>query len=35
VLAGERTGVVETPKDDPTRNQLLSEVEMEFAPNAA
>ncbi|HEY8559931.1 MAG TPA: DUF3857 domain-containing protein [Pyrinomonadaceae bacterium] len=33
ILAGERTGVIEMPKDNPADNQLLSEVEIVFEPN--
>jgi hypothetical protein len=29
ILAGEQTGVIETPKDNPAANQLLSEVALE------
>lgn len=35
VLAGERTGVIETPRDNPSNNQLLSEVEIVFAPDGS
>ncbi len=35
VLAGERTGVIETPKDNPANNQLLSEVEIVFAADGS
>ena len=35
VLAGEKTGVVETPRDNPADNQLLSDVEIVFAPDGS
>ena len=34
-LAGERTGVVEMPRDNPADNQLLSDVEISFAPDGS
>ena len=35
ILAGERTGVIEMPRDNPADNQLLSEVEISFAPDGS
>jgi transglutaminase-like putative cysteine protease len=35
ILAGEKTGVIETPRDNPSDNQLLSEVKIDFAPNGS
>jgi transglutaminase-like putative cysteine protease len=35
ILAGEKTGVVETPKNNPSNNQLLSDVEINFAPDGS
>jgi len=35
ILAGEKTGVIEMPKDNPADNQMLSEVEINFAPNGS
>jgi hypothetical protein len=35
ILAGERTGVIEMPRDNPADNQLLSEVEINFAADGS
>jgi Domain of Unknown Function with PDB structure (DUF3857)/Domain of Unknown Function with PDB structure (DUF3858)/Transglutaminase-like superfamily len=35
ILAGEKTGVIETPRDNPADNQILSDVEINFAPNGS
>jgi hypothetical protein len=35
ILAGEKTGIIETPKNNPADNQMLSEVEINFAPNGS
>lgn len=35
ILAGEKTGVIEMPKDNPADNQLLSEVEINFAADGS
>ena len=35
ILAGEKTGVIEMPRDNPADNQLLSEVEINFTPNGS
>ncbi len=35
VLAGEKTGVIETPKDNPSDNRLLSDVEIDFAADGS
>jgi hypothetical protein len=33
VLAGEKTGIIQIPKDNPADNQILSEMNLEFSPN--
>jgi hypothetical protein len=35
ILAGEKTGVIEMPRDNPSDNQLLSEVEINFASDGS
>jgi hypothetical protein len=35
ILAGEKTGVIETPRDNPADNQLLSDVEINFEANGS
>ncbi|HVE58604.1 MAG TPA: DUF3857 domain-containing protein [Pyrinomonadaceae bacterium] len=35
ILAGEKTGIIETPKNNPADNQMLSDVEINFAPNGS
>ncbi|HEY0462411.1 MAG TPA: DUF3857 domain-containing protein [Pyrinomonadaceae bacterium] len=35
ILAGEKTGVIEMPKDNPADNQLLSDVEINFAEDGS
>ncbi|MEO8574290.1 MAG: DUF3857 domain-containing protein, partial [Pyrinomonadaceae bacterium] len=35
VLAGEKTGVITLPKDNPAENQILSEMTLDFAENGS
>lgn len=35
ILAGEKTGLIQTPKDRPEDNQLLSDIEIKFAPDGS
>lgn len=35
VLAGERTGIIETPRNNPADNRISSDVEINFAPDGS
>ena len=35
VLAGEKTGIIQLPKDNPAENQMLSDATLEFAANGS